>query len=102
MSSYNLYYDWDTQLPIVTCIHNQVKLSAISSCGYGRSMSTDTKYFNFILTRNCGSADLGPGETLITWPILNGFPDFKDQQTHDTPDVLLVLFLKKLTTPRQS
>ena len=22
-------------------------------------------------------ADLGPGET--TWPILNGFPDFKDQ-----------------------
>ena len=47
-------------------------------------------------------ADLGPGETLITWPILNGFPDFKDQQTHDAPDILLVLSLKKLTTPRQS
>ena len=44
-------------------------------------------------------ADLGPGGTLITLPILNGFPDFKDQQTHDAPDVLLVLFLKKLTTP---
>ena len=47
-------------------------------------------------------ADLGPGETLVTWPILNRFPDFKDQQTHDAPDVLLVLFLKKLTIPRQS
>ena len=46
--------------------------------------------------------DLGLGEMLITWPILNGFPDFKDQQTHDAPDVLLVLFLKKLTTPKQS
>ena len=31
--------------------------------------------------------DLGPGETLITWPILNGFPDFKDQQTHDALDI---------------
>ena len=46
--------------------------------------------------------DLGPGETLITWPILNGFPNFKDQQTHDAPDVLLVLSLKKLTIPWQS
>ena len=44
----------------------------------------------------------GHGETLITWPILNGFPDFKGQQTHDAPNVLLVLFLKKLTIPRQS
>ena len=24
------------------------------------------------------AADLGPGETSITWPILNGFPDLKD------------------------
>ena len=47
-------------------------------------------------------ADLGPGEALITWPILNGFPNFKDQQTHNAPDVLLVLSLKKLTIPRQS
>ena len=47
----------------------------------------------------CVCADLGPGETLITWPILKIFPDFKDQQTHDAPDVLLALFLKKLTIP---
>ena len=46
-------------------------------------------------------AELSPRETLITWPILNRFPDFKDQQTYDTPDVLLALFLKKLIIPRQ-
>ena len=46
-------------------------------------------------------AELSPRETFITWPILNRFPDFKDQQTHDTQDVLLALFLKKLTIPRQ-
>ena len=34
---------------------------------------------------------------LITWPILNRFPDLKDQQTYDAPDILLALFLKKLT-----
>ena len=47
-------------------------------------------------------AELSPGEMIIPWPILNRFPDFKDQQTHDAPDVLLALFLKKLTIPRQS
>ena len=47
-------------------------------------------------------ADLNPGEMLITWPIFSGFPHFKDQQTHDAPDVLLALFLKKLTILRQS
>ena len=43
--------------------------------------------------------DLGPGQTLITWPTLKGYPDFKDRQTLDAPDVLLALFLKKLTIP---
>ena len=46
--------------------------------------------------------ELSPREMLITWPILNRFPNFKDQQTHATPDVLLALFLKKLTIPKQS
>ena len=47
-------------------------------------------------------AELSPRETLITWQILNRFPDFKDQQTYDAPDVLLAVFLKKLTIPRQN
>ena len=47
-------------------------------------------------------AELSPREMLITWSILNRFPNFKDQQTHDAPDILLALFLKKLTIPRQS
>ena len=54
----------------------------------------------FLLRSVC--SDLGPGETLMTWPILNGFPNFKDQQIHDAPEFLLVLSLKKLTIPRQS
>ena len=54
----NLCYDWDTQLPIVNGIHNQVKLSENSSCGYSGSRSTDTKYFDFILTLNCGNKSL--------------------------------------------
>ena len=33
---------------------------------------------------------LRPGKILITLQILNVFPDFKDQQTHDAPDVLLL------------
>ena len=44
-------------------------------------------------------ADLNPGETLITWTILNGFPDFKNQQMHDTPDVLLALFSEEVDHP---
>ena len=44
--------------------------------------------------------EFSPGEMLITSQILNRFPDLKDQQTHDTPDVLSALFLKKFTIPK--
>ena len=70
-------------------------------CIFGQTLNLNFSFIFLNLLRSV-CADLGPGEMLITWPILNGFPDFKDQQTHDAPDVLLVLFLKKLTIPRQS
>ena len=38
---------------------------------------------------------LEPQENCKNFANTHGFPDFKDQQTHDAPDVLLALFLKK-------
>ena len=37
-----------------------------------------TMQTNYTKTKSV-CAELSPGETLITWPILNGIPDFKDQ-----------------------
>ena len=39
---------------------------------------------------------LSPRKIFIILQILNGFPDFKGQHTQATPDVILVVFLKKL------